>query len=101
MVWKAVVSRDPSSFGIDVRIADVYEDHVVVASEVVDGHVTMERQGPAAEVPRLLTLPPEALDALRDALNQHSPPTDDRDLRDALSVERARVDRILDRQVIA
>ena len=101
MVWKAVVSDDPASFNTDVRIADVYQDEVVVAAEVVEGHVTMRRQQPAEEVPRLLSLPIEALEALRDALNQHSPPTDDRDLRDALAVERARVDRILDRQVLA
>ena len=60
------------------------------------GSLIMEEQPPGVMFPTLLLLPEGAVTALRDAFNGHAPPTDDADLREALNVERERVNRILD-----
>lgn len=44
----------------------------------------------------LFRLPREALIAIADAVYDHYPPKDDKDLREALEIERGRVDRVLD-----
>lgn len=94
--WHAQVTDSFASFDQEVRLAQVFDREVNVAARVsADGTVEMERQTHGQEVPALLKLPREALEALRDALNREMPPTDDRDLRDALRVERERVDRVL------
>jgi len=95
-MWKAIVSEDPGTFRLDVRLVDAFDDHVDVAQVDVNGVVTTHRQNRGVEVPRMLSIPHEALDALRDAINGHAPPSDDRDLRDALAIERRRVDKILE-----
>lgn len=98
MTWKANASEEFELGYVVLRLADIRNDDVDVATGyVTDGCPTFRTQSRASEVPAFLRLPREAAEALRDALNGHMPPRDDRDLRDALRVERERVDRILDR----
>ena len=91
MGWKAQVSDSLTSFNVEIRLANVYHDDMHVMRP--DGTVETVRVG--SEVPPVLSLPREAVEALRDALNGHAPPSSEADLREALEVERGRVDRIL------
>lgn len=93
-MWKAQVADAVASFNVEVRIANIYGDDM----HVVHPGGELERIRRGAEVPAVLSLPREAIEALRDALNGHAPPSSDADLREALRVERARVDRILGMQ---
>lgn len=98
MTWKANASEEFELGYVVLRLADIRNDDMDVATGyVTDGSPTFQTQSRAVEVPTFLRLPYEAAEALRDALNGHMPPRDDRDLRDALRVERERVDRVLDR----
>lgn len=96
MSYKARITDGLDHFDVEIHIGDLHDDGVDVAVGVDDGgRVVMERRSYAAATGPLLRLPREAVEALRDALNGYAPPRDDADVREALSVERARVDRIL------
>lgn len=94
MSWRAHVTDSFAAIGVEVRIVDAYDDHADVVT-VEDGRTIATRVGRGEQMPPALTLPYEAVEALRDALNGHAPPPSDADLREALQVERGRVDRIL------
>lgn len=96
--WIASVEDDYGRMQVALRLGyRVGEDRVSVAVATGDdGTLVMQEQGTYDVTPAVLRLPREAVEALRDALNGHMPPTDDGDLRDALKVERERVDRMLD-----
>lgn len=95
--WIATIEHDFAHMEFAIRLAHKVDDHrIAVACDTNGGDVVMREQRQSEAAPALLRLPREAVEALRDALNGHMPPTDDRDLRDALQVERARVDRMLD-----
>lgn len=97
--WIATVEDDYGRMQFAIRLAHpVSEDRIAVAVATEDdGTVVMREQGNYEVAPAILRLPREAIEAVRDALNGHMPPRDDSDLREALRVERERVDRILDK----
>lgn len=95
MTWKANASEDFVMGHVVVRLAERRGDDLIVATDAYDGDVMLQTQPASSEVPAFLRLPREAAEALRDALNGHMPPRDDSDLREALQVERDRVDRLL------
>lgn len=97
MTWKAHAEDDFAYGQIAIRLADVRDDQVLVVIGAHEGAMDAEWQNDGFEVPPLIRLPIEAVEALRDALNGHLPPRDDTDLHEALAVERSRVDRILER----
>lgn len=94
--WRAAVEYDPITGSYAIRLAQKAGDgYHNVAVSAQDGHATMQRVPMGYEVPRFVSLPREAVDALRDALDEKAPRASDADLREALQVERGRVDRVL------
>ena len=98
MDFRASVERDLLTGTSAVRLGGSYPDGTffVATSVAEDGDVIFEEAERGVYTDPFLRFSDEALIALRDALNGHAPPTSDADLRDALKVERSRVDRIID-----
>lgn len=97
MAYHAAVSQDPFSHTAELRLVYEGSNRRAAASLVdVDGSIVFVDSEEGEQVDPFLRIPLGALPALRDALNEHVPPTDDTDLREALSVERERVNRIID-----
>lgn len=94
MEYRASVSHDAIRQTVEIRLGTT-EGHAAVEVDEF-GSVIMEAQPEGVVIPPFLRLPRDAMLALRDALNGHAPPVDDADLREALNVERARVDRLID-----
>ena len=96
MGYRASVSVDPLSRTAEVRlIREGYPLQAAAEGVGEDGIVFFTEADEGVMVPPFLRLPSDALNALRDAFNDHAPPSDDADLREALSVERGRVDKVI------
>lgn len=95
MEYRASVSHDAIRQTVDIRLGTT-EGHAAVEVDEF-GNIIMEQQPEGVGIPPFLRLPHDAMLALRDALNGHAPPTSDADLREALAVERMRVNRAIDR----
>ena len=96
MEYRASVVYDPIRRLAEVRLGTT-EGHAAVEVDEFGNIVMEEQPTPGVMIPPLLFLPEDMMLALRDAFNDHAPPTDDADLREALSIERARVDRVLEK----
>ena len=92
----ATVEHDFAFGVVHLRVARHYGGDEVHAL-TPDGDWAVLEPGRATDP--CLTVGIHDLPAIRDALNGFLPPSDDTDLREALQVERARVDRILDRSL--
>ncbi|MFN2347139.1 MAG: hypothetical protein ABR616_15680 [Dermatophilaceae bacterium] len=98
MSYRAHVSQDPLNRTAELRL--VYEGNrqTSVATEVSeDGHIIFEDVAEGVYVEPFLRFPETAIGAIREALEEFSPPPTDADLRDALELERQRVDRVITR----
>lgn len=97
MEYRAHVENDPIMRCTTITLAARGSGGTSVAELVdVDGSIVFVEHEEGTFAEPFLRLPQEAALALRDALNNHAPPTDDTDLREALSVERERVNKIID-----
>lgn len=99
METKVSVTRNYASMFTEVR---VYRHSSAGGFDVLVGNGKNLWEwvniGEGWEMPATLSLDENAVVQLRDALNKSTPPpTNDSDLRDALELERARVDLFLDK----
>lgn len=88
------VSAVPDPFGEYTEVRVAYNDCAAIEVDEY-GNIVMMEQPPGAAVPPLLRLPRELVVPLRDALSGVAPPPSGADLREALDIERARVDAVL------
>lgn len=96
MEYRAHVENDPLSGLSTLRLIARGNIGTSVATGIGSlGDVHFMEQDEGVYVEPFLRLPSDAMLAVRDALNGHAPPTDDTDLREALSVERERVDKVI------
>ena len=97
MEYRAHAEHDPIMRCTRISLVSQDSGGTSAASLVdVDGSLVFVEHAPGEFVEPFLRLPQEAALALRDALNDHAPPSDDADLREALTVERERVNKIID-----
>lgn len=98
MEIRADVTHDYLTGWTAVRVVAKENGNFYAATRVEeDGQVVLEQHPAGTMVPELLKMPRDIALAIQAALNDHAPVQQDHDLREALKVERERVDKILDR----
>lgn len=93
MEYRVAVTPDPFDEYTEIRVR--WGDYAAVELDEV-GNLIMKEQSPGEMIPSLLRVPHALVGPLRDALSEVAPPPDDADLREALTIERERVNKIID-----
>lgn len=103
MAWKARVEHDFPMMQIKILLGEFWDDGGRLVTQIGPGRETtlLQLEGVGTSSPEGMVLPQEAAEPLRDALTDFlGKPKDDyrakyEEARDALAVERARVDAFL------
>lgn len=95
-MWTADVSFSPFRNVYEIRLAERTSEGYNVAVRANDGDVEVEHVSVGVEIPVFLSLPADALDAIREAYEESRPRDGDSDLRESLELERERVNKFID-----
>lgn len=99
MEIKADVTHDYLSGWAEIRLIAKENGNFYAAKVDENGFITLEQHAEGTIVPAALKMPRDIALAIQAALNDHAPVQQDQDLREALKIERARVDKILNKVV--
>lgn len=100
MECKGQVTHDYLTGWTEIRMIAKHNGTTYAATRVnEDGSIVLEQHPEGTVVPAVLRMPRDFALELQAALNDHAPVQQDADLREALKVERARVDKIIDKVV--